>query len=139
MTNHIEQLVRNKIISAFENDTIRELRDSYKSYVSGSVIAGANGTNMNEAYSKINPTRDPIDEPAYKAKIGWNRQYAAELMCEEYERLPLHPVVEFYFDILGREPDEEGLSYWMNRLEDGMTLPDIRIAFFQSDEYESKK
>ncbi|WP_278453454.1 cadherin domain-containing protein [Stutzerimonas kunmingensis] len=40
----------------------------------------------------------------------------------------------FYLHFLGRTPDEAGHAYWMNRIEDGMSLNDVAHSFVVSTE-----
>ncbi len=45
------------------------------------------------------------------------------------------PVVrQLYLDVLNREPDQDGLQYWVGRMASGMTLPQIRSAFANGQE-----
>ena len=44
------------------------------------------------------------------------------------------PVTTLYREVLGREPDAEGLAYWQGVYADGSRLSDIVRAFEQSDE-----
>ena len=46
-----------------------------------------------------------------------------------------HEIIEFYRHILGREPDIEGLKYWTLQYNKGMSLEQIKQAFYTSEEY----
>ena len=46
-----------------------------------------------------------------------------------------HEITELYRHILGREPDVEGLKYWVVRYNHGMSLESIKQAFYNSEEY----
>lgn len=47
-------------------------------------------------------------------------------------------ITVFYRQILGREPEDAGLQYWITQAMKGMSLESIRDAFFNSVEYKSK-
>lgn len=42
---------------------------------------------------------------------------------------PPHPVLTLYREVLGREPDPEGLTFWMRQIDQGMPVPVARVAF----------
>lgn len=44
-------------------------------------------------------------------------------------------ITELYKTILGREPDKDGLDWWVNSQA---TLDEIRVEFMKSDEYLAK-
>jgi len=48
-------------------------------------------------------------------------------------------VFSFYRGFLGREPDVDGLKYWVNELSRGKDLSEITSSFMQSPEYLEKK
>jgi hypothetical protein len=60
---------------------------------------------------------------------------------EEYKNRPsgLGAISELYRTMLDRKPDEEGLQFWTNALNNGMSLNDIRNqGFFPSEEYQNR-
>lgn len=42
---------------------------------------------------------------------------------------------QMYRDVLGREPDPEGRSYWMGQISNGLTIQDLGTYFYGSGEY----
>ena len=48
-------------------------------------------------------------------------------------------IIEYYRDILCREPDEEGLDLYIKMANNGTSLEKIRELFLESDEYDSLK
>jgi len=48
-------------------------------------------------------------------------------------------IIEYYKDILCREPDEEGLDLYLKMANNGTSLEKIRELFLESDEYDSLK
>jgi len=48
-------------------------------------------------------------------------------------------IIEYYKDILCREPDEEGLDHYLKMANNGTSLEKIRELFLESDEYDSLK
>lgn len=45
----------------------------------------------------------------------------------------------YYSSLLGREADPEGLSYWQQRANEGLSLADIQGAFLNSPEYANRE
>ncbi len=48
-------------------------------------------------------------------------------------------ITRYYREFLGREPDVEGLEYWVGQYHGGVSLDSIKWGFCFSDEYRSKK
>ena len=44
-------------------------------------------------------------------------------------------IIEYYRDILCREPDKDGLEHWIKVANNGTPLEKIRELFLKSDEY----
>jgi hypothetical protein len=56
------------------------------------------------------------------------------------DRDPTEIVKDAYEDVLGREPDKDGLRNYRSRIiDDGWSEQDVRKALRQSDEYKSTK
>ena len=47
------------------------------------------------------------------------------------------PIIDFYRNLLGREPGAEGLEHWRGKLAGGMSLEDIEKGFKTSEEYKN--
>ena len=48
-------------------------------------------------------------------------------------------IFSFYRGFMGREPDQDGLNYWVDELKKGKDLKEIALSFMQSSEFLRKK
>lgn len=68
------------------------------------------------------------------------------LIAQSDEFYRLHPTAKIenlidnmYQEVLGREADVEGFKGWKSALREGLPAKDLCIAFFSSNEFESRK
>lgn len=52
---------------------------------------------------------------------------------------PVSQITHLYNTILGREPDEEGLNFWVEQYNNGVSISDITKEFFLSTEFMNKR
>ncbi len=77
-----------------------------------------------EGQKYTEPYPDHVD--IYIQGIGWSEQYLE----------PNYSLRQIYLEVLKREPDPSGLSYWTQRYKEGVSLEKIREAFLASEEYQ---
>lgn len=71
-----------------------------------------------------------------KSGVSLETVRAAIANSEEARRPGLQTQLRsLYLEILKREPDAAGLDYWIMRMNQGMSLEDVRRAILVSDEY----
>lgn len=58
---------------------------------------------------------------------------------EEEQGQPEDLLLRLYTNILGREPEEEEMEYWLERFEKGAPASQMVVAFYESDEYRARK
>lgn len=72
-------------------------------------------------------------------KNNWEKweQFKKELTLKEYK--DYKPLInDFYLKLFQRDADSEGLDFWNNELNSGMTFGDMLKAFGESQEFKEK-
>lgn len=80
-------------------------------------------------------TYDEIYDWSTNLRYGiWSRSSVTNVMSKSdtYIRSMIY---NFYFDTLGREPDQAGYQYWIDTAKNGRPIADIGSFFYGSDEY----
>jgi len=66
--------------------------------------------------------------------MGLNSKSSREKLLIELE------IVELYYDVLGREPDSNGLAFYKNKiLKEGKTIEWVKTALLNSTEVQPKR
>jgi hypothetical protein len=100
-----------------------------------------------EVYNPYNPQLEPQlpSNPYNPPEVSnpYNPQTEPQLPSNPYNtprpQTGLEAISELYRTMLDREPDEEGLQFWTNAFNNGMSLNDIRNqGFFPSEEYQNR-
>lgn len=85
--------------------------------------AGSNGKNPSWVAAGRSDAFATSTEFTENFGIGGSEQPNEEIIRLMYEK------------VLGREPDAEGLRYWLNQARNGLTAGQIFLAFLESDEF----
>lgn len=101
---------------------------------SGGRFMGACGQQEAAAVNIGQASRGFVDVGAIEASAG-TRASALPLCILNYP--PQRRVTTLYQELLGRKPDPSGLQFWVGRLEQGASIPDIRKGILQSPESEA--
>ena len=101
---------------------------------SGGRFRGACGQQEAAAVNIGQASRGFVDVGAIEASAG-TRASALPLCILNYP--PQRRVTTLYQELLGRKPDPSGLQFWVGRLEQGASIPDIRKGILQSPESEA--
>jgi len=75
-----------------------------------------------------------------------NEIASVRLKKENVERQPVkdnraeaeNVIIGYYHDLLGREPDDAGLQYWLRCYQQGVSFDEIKEGFLSSQEYRDK-
>ncbi|OMH39277.1 DUF4214 domain-containing protein [Motiliproteus sp. MSK22-1] len=80
------------------------------------------------------------DEQHFKSKVSdiiqTSSYYEQISMHREANRADVAEIGRLYKAAFDREPDIDGLNYWIDRWEDNMPLLDIATCFYQSNEFQ---
>ena len=136
----ITDRVRAKLIKAYNMgpEGLKWIRNEYEAPVYLTSISSANKVSYTDVQKKF--FGEKITETSDTGGItSWPPDVANDLFLEEYMKEPVHPIAELYYMILGRDYDQEGLEYWTDRMEEGMTIEEIASHFYNSEEYKGKK
>jgi hypothetical protein len=126
MTHPLIDLTRARLATALADGSIGTLDDAlwqrWKINIPTSVLSAATGLTQAEVARR---RWGEADARTPERVETWRPETAtwpliAITAIEEYDRLaadPVHPVVAVYRDDLGREPDAEGLAYWIGEME----------------------
>ena len=60
-----------------------------------------------------------------------------EFISSKEFHIKIAPIVALYHFVLGREPDKEGLEYWIGESKKGVSTDKIASFFMESNEYSS--
>ncbi len=89
--------------------------------------------------------REPSEEEVgywaneYNKGLSWSKIAQCFFASQEFRnKSPVEKVSALYRVVLGRDPDSEGLQFWVNAYRNGMSLREIVEAFLNSPEFNSK-
>lgn len=92
-------------------------------------------TRLGELFLGRPPTAGEVDYWDGRLTYGNGDRFTVTLDLARSEAWAGARVDDLYLDVLGRAPDSAGRRYWLEQIRAGLSLRDLAVSFYGSEEY----